>query len=236
MVVLFSQCDPAHRLKMSELFMIMTNMADNAFAYRGMTHQQLVEEMQAAFLLSQVSVQVYKMPIQNEILRVATWEGSCERARFLRNFCIWNKETGELLVEAASSWMLVNPYTRQILRPSSFAGQMFPIPEEKSGAPEFKRIRMKEEDEGVRMVGMRPVLYSDLDGNGHVDNARYIEMAADILSDRMIKEVPKTLQVQFAKEAVFGETMAMYRLDNGNEAVVKGSMDGKDNFICAIEF
>lgn len=235
MEVRFCHCDPSHRMKMSELFRVMTNMADMAFEFRGMDHQYLMER-EVVFLISQVSVLVHRMPVQTDVIQVATWEEKTERARFLRNFCVWDAKTGETMVEASSSWMMVNPVNRTILRPAQFMGTLYPMPEETSGAPAFVRLRLSETDKGVQKAGERKIVYSDLDGNGHVDNARYIEMAADVLSEKMVESPLKTLQVVFNKETMLGDTMELYSRETPGGTFVKGATDGKDNFICMLTF
>ena len=235
MEVRFCDCDPSHRMKMSELFRVMTNMADMAFEFRGMDHQYLMERG-VVFLISQVSVRIHQMPVQTDLIQVATWEEKIERAKFLRNFAVWDVKNGEQLVEASSTWMMVNPVTRSILRPAQFTGSLYPMLEETSGAPAFIRLKLPEGEEGVRYAGPRKVVYSDLDGNGHVDNARFIEITADALSQRMMEHPLETLQVVFNKEAMLGDTMEMYVRETSNGAVVKGMTNGKDNFVCALTF
>lgn len=235
MEVRFCHCDPSHRMKMSELFRVLTNMADMAFEFRGMDHQYLMERG-IVFLISQVSVRVYKMPVQTDLIQVATWEEKIEKARFIRNFCVWNAKTGAVLVEASSTWMLVNPVTCSILRPAQFTGSLYPMPEKTSGAPAFVRLRLSETEEGVQKAGERTLVYSDLDGNGHVDNARFIEIAADVLGQRMVDLPLETLQVVFNKEAMLGETMELYVKETQNGATIKGMTDGKDNFVCTLCF
>ncbi len=235
MEVRFCHCDPSHRMKMSELCRVMTNMADMAFEFRGMDHQFLMEK-ELVFLISQVSVQVIRMPEQTDLIQIATWEERIERAKFIRNFCVWNVKTGEVMIEASSTWMLVNPVTRSILRPAQFGGSLFPMPEETSAAPAFKRLKMPETEEGVVSAGARKIVYSDLDGNGHVDNTRYIEMTADVLSERMLEAPIDTLQVVFNKETMLGDCMELFVRETADGAAVKGMTDGKDNFICAVTF
>ena len=118
MEIRFCQCDASHRLKISELFRIMTNLADMAFEFRGLDHQFLMEK-RMAFLITRVSVKIHRMPLQIEKIRAATWEQSIDRAQFIRNFAVWS-ETGELLAEASSGWVLVDPVLRSILRPAQF--------------------------------------------------------------------------------------------------------------------
>ena len=88
----------------------------------------------------------------------------------------------------------------------------------------------------MQKAGERRIVYSDLDGNGHVDNARYIEMAADVLSEQMVKSPLKTLQVVFNKETMLGDKMELYSKETPGGTFVKGVTDGKDNFICLLTF
>ncbi len=238
MEVKFCQCDASHRLKLSELFRILTDMADSAFAFRGMDHQFLMEN-RMVFLITRFSVQVLRMPVQTERIRVATWEQQIERAQFIRNFCVWDKN-GNPLIEASSGWILVDPVDRSILRPvqfeEHFPGSLRPQPEEKSGAPDFVRLRLRDSDEGVLRGEDRKIVYSDIDGNGHVDNARYIDMAMDILPEQLTSLPPETVQVAFNREAMLGETLQLFWKQDGRKVTVKGMAEGKDSFICMIDF
>lgn len=238
MEVKFCQCDASHRLKLSELFRILTDIADTAFAFRGMDHQFLMEN-RMVFLITRFSVQVKRMPVQTERIRVATWEQQIERAQFIRNFCVWDTQ-GNVLIEVSSGWILVDPVDRSILRPGQFEerfpGSLRPMPEEKSGAPDFVRLRMRESDEGVLQGEDRKIVYSDIDGNGHVDNARYIDMAMDILPERLSSLSPEYVQVAFNREAMLGESLQMFWKENHGKVTVKGMAEGKDSFICMIDF
>ena len=246
MEIRFCQCDASHRLKVSELFRIMTNLADMAFEFRGMDHQFLMKR-RMVFLITRVSVNIHRMPLQIEKIRAATWEQSVDRAQFIRNFAVWS-ETGELLVEASSGWVLVDPVLRSILRPAqfdeAFPGFLHPQPENLSGAPAFARLRLKETAEGVESCPPRRIVYSDIDGNGHVDNARYIEMAFDVLPESLTGKSPREVQIVFSREAMPGETLSLYRKIDGEKALtkaltkalIKGAADGKDSFLCEVTF
>lgn len=238
MEVKFCQCDASHRLKLSEMFRILTDIADTAFAFRGMDHQFLMEN-RMVFLITRFSVQVKRMPVQTERIRVATWEQQIERAQFIRNFCVWDTQ-GNVLIEVSSGWILVDPVDRSILRPGQFEerfpGSLRPMPEEKSGVPDFVRLRLRESDESVLQGEDRKIVYSDIDGNGHVDNARYIDMAMDILPERLSSLSPEYVQVAFNREAMLGESLQMFWKENDGKVTVKGMAEGKDSFICMIDF
>lgn len=238
MAVRFCQCDLHRRMKLSELFRIFSDLAVSAFAFRGMDTRFLWEH-QMVFLISRMAVKVNRMPREGETIRAATWEQEVQRAQFLRNFQIWSG-SGELLCEARSGWVLVNPFTRAIMRPQAFMdalpGKLLPMPEEDCGAPDFQRMRLKPGQDGVEDAGDRKAVYSDFDGNGHVDNARYLDMAMDILPEGLVAREPAEVQVLFSRETLPGETLRLYRLLRADEADIKGENDGKDSFVCSIRF
>ena len=110
------------------------------------------------------------------------------------------------------------------------------MPEEDCGAPEFKRLRLKPGEGGAEYAGDRTAVYSDIDGNGHVDNARYLDMAMDLLPAEMTAREPAEVQVLFSRETLPGETLRLYRLLQADEADIKGENGGKDSFGCSIRF
>ena len=236
--VRYCQCDYNHRLKLSELFQMFSDLAVTAFAFRGMDTQFLLGR-QMVFVISRMAVGIRRMPREGEKLCLSTWEQEVQRAQFLRNFQVWD-QAGDLLMEARSGWALVNPFTRAIMRPQEFdealPGRLLPMPEEDCGAPAFLRLRLKETDPDTEPAGERKAVYSDIDGNGHVDNARYLDMAMDVLPQGMTAREPAEVQVLFSRETMPGETLSLFRKVGEDGADVKGIIGGKDSFCCRIRF
>ena len=236
--VRFCQCDRSHRLKVSEMFRMFSDIAVTAFAFRGMDTAFLLEH-QMVFLISRVAAGIRRMPMEGEEIQLATWEQEVQRAQFLRNFQIWSSE-GELLAEARSGWVLVNPFTRAIMRPLAFEealpGKLRPMPEEDCGAPDFLRLRLKAGQPGVEEMGSRTAVYSDIDGNGHVDNARYLDMAMDILPEEMTLRQPREVQALFSRETLLGESLFLYRQLEEDGGLIKGENGGKDSFFALLRF
>ena len=126
------------------------------------------------------------------------------------------------------------------MRPQEFdetlPGRLLPMPEEDCGAPAFLRLRLKETDPDTEPAGERRAVYSDIDGNGHVDNARYLDMAMDVLPQGMTAREPAEVQVLFSRETMPGETLSLFRKVGEDGADVKGMIGGKDSFCCRIRF
>lgn len=224
----FCDCDPQHRAKPSTLCKVLSDLAGVAFAARGMNHAFLWQKGYV-FLLSRLSVKVTQMPQADEVIRACTWEREIQRAEYLRDFELRSK-ADELLVSATTSWILVNPSTRQILRPSEFDGELLPMPEKKADVPPCTRLRLREGEE----VDVRKVYYSFLDGNGHVYNAVYADLALDALPASLAARPLKEMQLNFCREAVLDDEIRLHRQLEDNRALIKGTVDQKDCFLCQL--
>ena len=78
--------------------------------------------------------------------------------------------------------------------------------------------------------------YSDIDINGHVNNARYTNFVLDALNPGEEGSV-KTLQIDYRHEALPGEPLAVHTRIEDDRALFKGVRpDGNSAFACAIEF
>lgn len=226
----FCDCDPYKRAKLSTINKLMADIAGVAFASRGMNHQYLWDHG-FVFLLSKVSLSIERMPIADERVRLLTWEREVQRAVYLRDFEIRTMDH-TLLCSATSSWILVNPHTRQILRPSEFTGVLYPMPDRLAAAEPCKKLRLTD---GID-AGTRLVRYSDLDGNGHVYNAVYSDIAVDVLPEELRKKQLQTFQINFNHEAKLQDEIQLLLAVEGSAATVKGFVDGQDCFICTLKY
>lgn len=229
----FCDCDLHQRIKASAVCELMSNLAGVAFGSRGMDHRYLWDHG-FVFLLSRVSVRILRSPLPETRIRTATWEREASRAEYLRDF-EFRSEDGELLIAGTTSWILVDPNTRQILRPSEFsAGEMMPMPDKKADVQPCSRLRLK--DENAEVVDVRKIYYSHLDGNGHVHNTIYADLAADALPAELLERPLDEFQLNFSREAFLGDEIVVFRQIDGKEVVVKGAVGGKDCFVCRMLF
>ncbi len=230
----FCDCDPQHRVKPSVLCRIMADLAGVAFAARGMDHAMLWQKGYV-FLLSRVSIRVARMPKADEIVTASTWERAIQRAEYLRDF-EFHDQSGALLASGTTSWILVNPFIRQILRPSEFDGELLPMPEKQADAPPCARLRLRAEE--AEEIDSRKIYYSLLDGNGHVYNAVYADLAVDALPYQLCGKPLLEMQLNFCQEAKLGDELQMFRQLDGQAgtALVKGIVHGKDCFLCRVVY
>lgn len=226
----FYDCDSQKRAKVSTINKFIADIAGIGYTAAGMTHQWLWDHGYV-FLLSKVSIRFDRMPKADEAITVTTWERGNKGASFLRDFEIYDGLV-QKLIDARTEWILVHPESRQIIRPSSFEGLRAILPEKQADAPECKRLKLADGD----FAGERPIRYSDLDGNGHVYNAVYADMAVDVLPPSLREKTLRTYQINFNHEAKLGDTLFLSLSVVDNVATVKGCLEGKDSFVCELAY
>lgn len=226
----FYDCDRLKRAKVSTINKLIADIAGIGYAAAGMTHQWLWDHGYV-FLLSKVSIRFDRMPVADETITVSTWERGNKGASFLRDFEIFDK-AGAKIIDARTEWILVNPESRQIIRPSSFEGIRSALPEKQADAQECKRLKLPQGD----FSGERQIRYSDLDGNGHVYNAVYADIAVDVLPPDLREKQLQTYQINFIHEAKLGDTLSLYTAVDGNTVTVKGCIGEKDSFVCELSY
>ena len=203
--LIFGDCDRNENLRMSALLGKIASFGGYDYDARGMTREVLLE-MGYAFLLSRLSVRIHQRPKYGETLTVQTWENGAKGVHMQRVFQMKNQYDA-LCVSARSDWILVHPESHKILRPRSFVHEEFvPCPVE-IDCPEPKKIVLPKDD--LEELGARKVVWSDLDGNGHLYSGRYGDIIWDFLPADLQDRELKEFYVNYSKEATFGQELTV---------------------------
>ena len=205
----FSQCDKFHRLKLSELLAITSDAAVEDFNERGLSWNFLAEH-DTAILLSRLAFRIHKMPKTNDIITVHTWEEAPQGLQLFRKYEITGKDD-EKLVSGVSSWLIVNPATRRIIKPALFTLREAPTFSTPLDSLECGKIQ---QDENAAFLEERKVRPSELDGNGHVNNSKYGDYITDCLTEEQQSMQLKDFRLNYAKEATCGQTLKLFKSED----------------------
>ena len=216
--LIFGECDRNENLRMSALLGKIASFGGYDYDARGMTREVLLE-MGYAFLLSRLSVRIHQRPRYGDILTVQTWENGARGAHMQRVFQMKN-QCGALCVSARSDWILVHPESHKIQRPRSFVHQEFiPCPVD-IDCPEPKKIALPKD--GLEELGTRRVVWSDLDGNGHLYSGKYGDIVWDYLPDDLQDAMPRDFYLNYSKEATFGQELKIRGFREGDTYRMEG--------------
>ena len=157
------------------------------------------------FAVSRHRIQIRRLPTLGETLRVETWPMPTTRVAYPRSVVAYD-ENGEECFRSISLWVLMDRSTRNMITPG------------KSGIVVSGTLRGTELTVPSslcpvkgRNLGNRTVCFTDLDRNGHMNNARCMDWISDLLPSRFHKEHPvKELTICYLSEAVEGESLDLY--------------------------
>lgn len=219
--VCFYECDCLKRLKISEILKFTSELAGYDYTQKGFSHQYLMEN-DMAFLLSRVSFHIFRDPHDQEELFAATWEREIKGASYIRAFEI-KDVSGEMLIQGESVWILVNPVTRRILKPTSYDFGTEKFPERTVKCEPNGKIKPGE----LISAGTREIRRSDIDANGHVYNAVYADIALDFISDEYFEKNIQNFRINYVNEAKLGDIVDIYVSYEGKRAFVIGRTNEK---------
>lgn len=223
----FADCDCNKHANLYTIMKLLSEIAGEDYEGRGLGHGVLLEKNQA-FLLSRLSLRFFRFPEYYEDTVASTWERGSSGPFFLRDFEI--RAAGDsLLAAAASQWLLIDTQTREILRPADIYGGLKEGEPRRADCSECAKLRKLA---SPTFLGSRPVYYSDLDSNGHVNNAVYGKIAVDFVPREMRKRKLLRFDINFNMETRLGETLEMFGSETDNSYEINGYVDGTLHFSC----
>lgn len=212
-----SQTDYKGNLKMSELFTEFAIIAtDHAISFGGWDPKYKDSH---GWIISKMRVKV-KQPVRiGENITLKTWVTKGTHVVYPRQFEVLN-EKGEVVIEATSNWTLLDLVRRRIAMPKR-VGLSFP-----EDVPEMGNVSIEtdfDDEEGFTFVEKRQVRYGDIDVNGHLNNARYVEWMCDVFGYEAFSEnYIADLSIQFKKETAPGDWLLLEKKEEGDTFKVRG--------------
>ncbi len=226
----YDECDHMGRPRLSAILKRFSDIASNDYDRQGFPHDYLWERG-FVYLLTRISIKVSGIIGTGCEAEAATYERGAKGVQVFRDYYITSG--GKTLVTGKTAWVICDPVQRKILRPETCVK---PTPSNfghEPDCPEPKRIRLPE---GAERAGARPVVYSDLDANGHVFNAVYADIACDFLPFALLSQNISEFFIDFNREAKIGDMLEMYRFIDGDRAIVSGLLDGLPSFSAEFHF
>ena len=160
------------RLKSSSILYFVQEAAGRHWQHiEGETSQQC----SLYWVIIRHRVQVTRLPQKGETVRLETWPMPTTRVAYPRSVVAYDEQGNELF-RSISLWVLMDPETRAMILPDKsgvlvngiLRGNELPSP--RSLAPASLGAQVE-----------RTVRFTDLDVNGHMNNARYLDWLADLL-------------------------------------------------------
>jgi acyl-ACP thioesterase len=210
--------DLGGRLRPHVLFSYLLNSAWNhakgsTYGFAELTARNLM------WVLIKFEMLLRGQPKWHEQLTIETWGKRIERLYALRDFRV-SAPSGETLVSATSSWLVLN---RDSGRPQRFDTKAdgFPWqPQKEEMETNFEKVPDVHEGKQVATFQVR---FSDIDVNRHVGSAKYLQWLMDSHPPELLEQsVPQAIELSYLTEAVL------------NDEVLVFSNQAYDNELCSL--
>ena len=164
------------------------------------------------WVLSRLAVDITAQPKQYEEIAIDTWVNEFNRLSSTRNFRIHRGE--ECVAKGVSQWCMLNMESRQVVDMSllkeTYMQAMVDEPSPISIPARLRPITAMDS-------ASRPVVYSDIDFNRHVNTLRYIDLIFDNVPLELIEQNNGLrIDINFIAEALYGETLTIGWAVEGN--------------------
>ncbi len=146
-----------------------------------------------------------------------TWPHVSSRFDMVRDYMLKN-ENNEVVALGSSVWCLVD-YKSGRLIPSSNASIDGEFLTESVFQNKLEKITFDESK--LVDYGMHTVLLSDLDWNGHMNNARYSELVFNLLTKEDANKLI-SMELNYLEQMFLEESMTLKGYRNENEIIVVG--------------
>lgn len=165
------------------------------------------------WVLSRFAVDIALQPAQYEEVGIDTWVNDFNRLSSTRNFVMHNAQG--VVASGVSQWCMFDIEKRQSVDMSMLKDvYLKAMVDQPSPIAMPARLRAIEPSQTMS----RPVVYSDIDFNRHVNTLRYIDLIFDMLPLETIENNGgMRLDINFLSEARYGETLTIGAVNEGSK-------------------
>jgi acyl-ACP thioesterase len=151
-----------------------------------------------SWVLNRMAAAIHRYPRYEEPVRVVTWSSGIRTFKGYRDFRVFCGD--ELVVAASSLWLYVNLQTKALVRVPEEIAARFPSGPGAVLHPDLDKLKLAPPRPGPVQPCPVSVRYSDVDGNGHVNNTAYLDLLQTALVNRGFPARPQNVAIQFLKE------------------------------------
>jgi medium-chain acyl-[acyl-carrier-protein] hydrolase len=208
---------PDNRMKLSAVLRHMQETSEQHVDLMHIGYEELLEKTGMVFFLICNRMRIFRLPCHREKIEVRTHPRGRGGVRFYRDYKFYD-ERGALLIDAMQISVLADAVTHRVRRPQAFVDLgIFPDIPVNAGE---KMVRVAT-PKNLPFVGERSVYRSDLDSNGHMNNAVYADIILDFLPEPVDNSISE-LQIDYLAETAPGDMLRMFARRDGDEALMRG--------------
>lgn len=225
-LLLSRDCDLGGLWRPSAILTAMQEAAGMHSHILGCGRETLVEQG-IVWVLTRCEVRMDREARMGETVSIETFPMPLRRWFFPRYF-IFRDAAGEALGAASTLWVLFDLEKRCMVAPGEVAKA---IPDNSDLTPPLGVPGPVPRLMGEAVRSARTPVYSELDVNGHVNNARYADWLCDALGLETMRDLRvKDMRLSYAAEIRPGQEMDLTLVRDGLAFHLTGAHEGKVHF------
>lgn len=195
-------------LRPSAMFSLLQDAAAGSAARYG-AGMDALKGRGILWMVVHMRAEVLRLPAFGDEITVSTWLGEENHGLYTRYYEMRCAD-GESAVKASGIWVLVDANTRALVRDPDVT-MPFAVTGRESARP--RKLRLPELSNTTAFTAR----YSQADVNGHMNNAKYLDAAEDMMPvDYLLHHRLSSVAVDYLREVLPGETLSLrYGCDGG---------------------
>lgn len=219
-------CDLNDKWRLSAVLETMQDVAGAHSVLLGCGRDDLIKK-DIVWVLSRSELHMNRYPASGEKITVHTFP-TPTRICFFPRYYIFTDSRGEMVGKAGTLWLLLDLNTRRMLPPGEI-GKL--IPDNRDLSVPMNLPATVGNLQGEEFISTYTPVYTDLDVNGHVNNARYADWLCNTLGISLMTEYePEHIILNYNHEVLPGNTVTLRRILRGDEYRLSGSADSSAAF------
>lgn len=196
----YYECDVTKKITMPMLLNILLNVSGEQGRSLGVSDEVMAQEG-VSWIILQTEIQVTRLPKAEETIRIVTQALSYNKFFTYRDFKVYDA-AGELCVTTNCTFAMMDFAQRKIVRINEELIAPYQADPTKKLVRTPKPVAV--DSISAESIDYR-VRYLDIDGNQHVNNAKYLDWFLDSLGLDFIRHHElKNLNVKYEKEVSYG--------------------------------
>lgn len=190
-----------------------------------------LKEMNYAWVILYQRYEMKAFPPYLDFVHLTTWPKPKNRLEFEREYLLENKN-GDVLVQGISNWVIIDLNTRGVVRADKiqFPGEY----ETFTNYPERCKRKLNLEDSRIEGSFEYSVSMEDLDHNGHMNNARYINIIENMYYPFGSRKYIKDVEIAYIKEAKLNDRLHIKYYHTLDKVAFLGYLGNELCFECLI--
>ncbi|UQS82427.1 thioesterase [Bombilactobacillus folatiphilus] len=210
LTVPYFDIDMTKNMKLSALFNEILWVSESQLKEVGIDSQHMVAQG-IGWVVTKYHLEITRMPHLNEAISITTEANSYNKFFCYRTFTVQDA-SGQEIVKLTSNWVMLDIQSRKMMVIKSEIMEQLNCPYS-TEIWRFPRIDLVEHtDQPIAY----PTRFFDIDINGHVNNAVYLDWMLDSLGrDFLMAHQLQQLDIKYEQEVQYGDTVESFVQQEG---------------------